>query len=107
MEATEVVPGVWCAGTRYVNWYVVETDDGLTLVDAGLPKYREQLDHVLKLIRRQRSDIRALLLTHGHIDHVGMADVLAAEGAEVHLHPADHQLATDYKANKTQRSIVR
>lgn len=107
MEVEEVVPGVWRAGTRYVNWYVVETDDGLTVVDAGLPKYREQLDSALALIRRQRSDIRALLLTHGHIDHVGMADVLAAEGAEVHLHPADHRLATDYRQNRTQRSIVR
>ena len=108
MEVTEVVDGAWRAGTRYVNWYVVDGGDGtVTLVDAGLPRYREQLDGVLRLIGRRRSDIRALVLTHGHIDHVGMADVLAAEGATVHLHPADGELAADFRSNKTQRSIIR
>ena len=107
MDVVEVAPSVWRAGTRYVNWYLVDGGDGLTLVDAGLPRYRQQLDGVLRAIGRQRSDIRALVLTHGHIDHVGMADVLAAEGAEVHLHPADQALAADYKKNQTQRSVTR
>jgi len=91
-----------------VNWYAVDCgDEGVTLVDAGLPGYRDQLDASLKEIGRVRSDVRALVLTHGHIDHIGMADVLAAEGATVHLHPADAELAADYRRNKTQRSLAR
>jgi|SRR5438270_9573948 len=107
MDVTEIAPGVWRAGTRYVNWYLVDDGDGITLVDAGLPKYRAQLDGTLRAINRERSDIRALVLTHGHIDHVGMADVLASEGAQVYLHPDDHDLAADYKKNETQRSVLR
>jgi glyoxylase-like metal-dependent hydrolase (beta-lactamase superfamily II) len=104
----EIVPGVYRAGTRYVNWYLVDAgDDGVTVVDAGLPRYRVQVDAALAAIGRERNDVRALVLTHGHIDHVGFADVLAAEGASVHLHPDDAALAADWRKNQTQRPLTR
>lgn len=107
LTATEVAPGVWRAGTRYVNWYVIDAgQEGLTLVDAGLPRYRSQLDGVLDRIGKQRDDIRAVVLTHGHIDHVGMSDVLSARGAIVHLHPADRGLADEPRTNVTERSLL-
>jgi len=108
MAVTQVAPGVWRAGTRYVNWFVVDAGEGgLTIVDAGLPGYRDQLDSTLHEIGRSRADVRAVVLTHGHVDHVGMADVLARDGATVHLHEADAELAADYRRNKTQRSPAR
>ncbi|HET6908823.1 MAG TPA: MBL fold metallo-hydrolase [Mycobacteriales bacterium] len=108
MPVVEVAPGVFRAGSRFVNWYLVDGDDqGVTLVDAGLPGYRAQLDPALRTIGKSRADVRALVLTHGHIDHVGFSDVLAAEGASVHLHPADVQLAADWRSNQTQRPLTR
>jgi glyoxylase-like metal-dependent hydrolase (beta-lactamase superfamily II) len=99
-----VVPGVWRAGTRYVNWYVVDGGAaGLTVVDAGLPRYREQLMPTLAAIERAPSDVRAVVLTHGHIDHIGMAAALAESGATVHLHPADMPLAAAPRTNTSQR----
>jgi glyoxylase-like metal-dependent hydrolase (beta-lactamase superfamily II) len=98
---------VWRAGTRFVNWYLLDAGaDGVTLVDAGLPGYRSQLDGVLAAAGRVRSDVEAVVLTHGHIDHVGMADVLASAGARVHLHPADAALAADPRRNRTDSSLV-
>ena len=39
-------------------------------------------------------DVRAVLLTHGHHDHLGAAaEVCRALGAPLHLHPADHPAA--------------
>ena len=36
MAGTKVAPGVWRAGTRFVNWYVVDAGDaGVTVVDGG------------------------------------------------------------------------
>jgi glyoxylase-like metal-dependent hydrolase (beta-lactamase superfamily II) len=93
MSVTQVAPGVWRAGTSYVNWYVVDGGNGLTLIDAGLPRYRIQLDKSLGTIGRSRADVRAVVLTHGHIDHIGFADVLADTGVAVHMHPADTALA--------------
>jgi glyoxylase-like metal-dependent hydrolase (beta-lactamase superfamily II) len=107
VPVADVAPGVYRAGTKYVNWYIVDGGDGLTLIDAGLPGYRSQLHASLSDIGRSVADVRALVLTHGHIDHVGMADVLAADGVDVYLHPADAALASDYKKNKTERSAAR
>ena len=108
MSVTQVAPGVWRAGTRFVNWYVVDGGAaGLTLIDAGLPGYRSQLDGTLAEIGKQRSDVRALVLTHGHIDHIGFADVLSDAGASVHLHPDDVGLAQNPRTNKTDSRSVK
>jgi len=104
MTPEQVVPGVWRAGTKFVNWYAVDGGaDGLTLVDAGLPRYREQLMPTLAAIGRTPSDVRAVVLTHGHIDHIGMAAALAEAGATIHLHPADVPLARAPRTNTSQR----
>ena len=107
MSVTQVVPGVWRAGTRFVNWYVVDGGDGLTLIDAGLPGYRNQLGPSLAAIGKQPSDVRAVVLTHGHIDHTGFADVLHDEGASVHLHPDDVALAQNPRSNQTDSKSLK
>jgi glyoxylase-like metal-dependent hydrolase (beta-lactamase superfamily II) len=106
MLVDEVVPGVWRAGTRYVNWYVVDAGAaGLTVVDGGLPGYRSQLEATLRRIGRQPEDVRGQVLTHGHLDHIGIAPALAGYGAQVYLHPADVRLAEQPRTNKTDRPL--
>jgi glyoxylase-like metal-dependent hydrolase (beta-lactamase superfamily II) len=102
----EIAPGVWRGGTRFVNWFVVDGGDGLTMIDAGLPGYRSNVARGLASIGRAPKDVAALVLTHGHIDHVGTSGLLAEAGAEVHLHPADVALAADPRRNKTDSSLV-
>jgi glyoxylase-like metal-dependent hydrolase (beta-lactamase superfamily II) len=103
----QVVPGVWRAGTRYVNWYAVDAGAaGVTLIDAGLPGYKRGLDPSLAAIGKTRSDVQAVVLTHGHIDHIGMAATLAAGGSTIHLHPADTGLATEPGTNTSDRSSL-
>src|SRR3954453_7278601 len=105
MTPTQVVPGVWRAGTRYVNWYAVDAGAaGVTLVDAGLPGYKRDLDKSLAAIGKSASDVKAVVLTHGHVDHTGMAAALAASGARVPLHPADAGLAAKPRSNTSDRS---
>jgi glyoxylase-like metal-dependent hydrolase (beta-lactamase superfamily II) len=102
----QVAPGIWRAGTRYVNWYVVDGGaDGLTVIDAGFPRYSDHLDASLQKMGRARKDVRAVVLTHGHIDHIGMAATLAKSGATVHLHPADATLAARPKKNKPEKTL--
>jgi glyoxylase-like metal-dependent hydrolase (beta-lactamase superfamily II) len=102
----KIAPGIWRAGTRYVNWYVVDGGaDGLTVIDAGFPRYADHLDGSLQQIGKARKDVRAVVLTHGHLDHIGMAATLAKSGATVHLHPADATLAAKPKTNKPEKTL--
>jgi glyoxylase-like metal-dependent hydrolase (beta-lactamase superfamily II) len=66
------------------------TDDGVTVVDAGLPRYSRLLEQELASIGRSLDDIRALVLTHGDSDHIGFASWLHRErGIPAHVHEAD------------------
>ena len=56
---------------RAVNVYVVETTDGLTLVDAGwdIPAARALLAEALSALGAGLEDVRTVLVTHAHRDH--------------------------------------
>jgi glyoxylase-like metal-dependent hydrolase (beta-lactamase superfamily II) len=73
-----------------VNSYLVEDAGGITVVDAGLPGLWKELLSELAAIGRSLADVRALLLTHGDIDHVGYAERLRREaGVPVFVGAAD------------------
>ncbi len=93
MIALEVCEGVHAVTHAYTNCYLVEDDDGVTLVDAGFPSTWPMVDKALHLIGRRVDDVRALLITHGHFDHVGFARHIQLRfGIDVWAHPDDHQL---------------
>ena len=75
-------------GLRAVNVYVLETDEGLVLVDGGwaIPESRVLFDRALKEIGYATTDIRRFLVTHLHRDHYTQAYVVGQEtGAHVLL----------------------
>jgi glyoxylase-like metal-dependent hydrolase (beta-lactamase superfamily II) len=90
MKATMVVPGVYRILQGFVSAYVVEADDGLVLVDCGEPKGDEQIAAGLLRLGRQAAEIRHILVTHHHPDHVGgLAAMVRRTGAPVYVHPID------------------
>lgn len=90
MIALEVAPGVHAIEHAYTNCYLVEDDDGITLVDAGFPSTWRLVSKALVMIGRSVDDVRGLLITHGHFDHVGFArHVQSVYGVPVWAHPGD------------------
>lgn len=57
--------------------------DGLTLVDTGLPGSAPRIAAAVETLGYRRGDLRHLLLTHSHVDHVGAAAEVADWGAVV------------------------
>ena len=68
-----------------VNVYLIE-DDPLTLVDSG-PNSGISLDELQRQLAshgRRIEDLELILITHQHIDHIGLVEILRARsGAEV------------------------
>jgi hydroxyacylglutathione hydrolase len=65
-----------------VNAYVVHAPEGDLIVDAGAEPE--------KILHRVRKPVAAILVTHGHRDHVGALEAVRRETeAPVYAHPAD------------------
>lgn len=75
---TAVTDRVHLAQTPLVNWTLVSDDSGVILIDAGFPGSREDVVASLDRLGFAPSDVRAILLTHAHIDHLGTAIWFAA-----------------------------
>jgi len=78
---------------RGVNAFVVDGDQGVTLIDTGLPNRHGAIVNGLSDIGRSAKDITAILLTHAHFDHFGGAAALrSASDADVFASHEDAQV---------------
>lgn len=77
-------------GNDIVAVYLIDTPEGVTIIDAGLPgQWRELLDE-LSSMGRSLADVKGVVLTHGDGDHIGFAERLHREtGAPVYIHESD------------------
>src|SRR5947208_2969565 len=93
MLERDVVPGIHRIEDCFTNWYLVEDDGGITIVDAGVPSSWESLQGALRELGRAPGDVRALVLTHAHFDHVGFAERARRElRIPVYVHENDAPL---------------
>ena len=90
----KIATGLYRVGAPMVNSYLIVTDDGVTIIDAGLPGYWKPLQAELASLGKSLADVRALILTHGDSDHIGFAARLHREtGLVPYVHEADVQRA--------------
>ncbi len=96
----EVAPRIHRVGEETVNAYLVEDGGEVTIVDAGVPSYWQRLPDALAAMGRDLDDVRAVVLTHGHDDHVGFAERARRGGIPARVHAADLALATGQAKNQ-------
>ena len=98
----QVRPGLWSIPVpipnnplRYVLVYAFESDQGVTLVDAGwnTDDAWQALNDGLATAGGSMSDVTGVMVTHIHPDHYGLAGrIRETSGAWIGLHPADTAL---------------
>jgi glyoxylase-like metal-dependent hydrolase (beta-lactamase superfamily II) len=82
-----------------VNSYVIHAPEGDVIVDAGAEPE--------KILDATRAPVAAILVTHGHADHVSALEFVRREtGAPVYMHPADAEgKVGDYEALEDGRAL--
>ena len=87
----EIIPGVHTIDSLGVGRaYLYQEADRLTLIDTGLAGSADRLYAAIEGIGRKPEELRRIVITHHHNDHIGsLADVVERTGAQVLAHPLD------------------
>ncbi|MBV8989299.1 MAG: MBL fold metallo-hydrolase [Solirubrobacterales bacterium] len=70
----DAADGIHRVEDSFTNWYLVQEDRRLTVVDSGVPTSWQSLQEVLRRLGARAEDVAAVVLTHGHFDHLGFAE---------------------------------
>jgi glyoxylase-like metal-dependent hydrolase (beta-lactamase superfamily II) len=94
MAVKRVIQGVYVVPMGMSNVFLIESDDGLTLIDAGYPGKQAAVFGAIRGLGRSPNQLKHLIFTHGHPDHIGSAAAIVKEtGARTYMHPLDIRMA--------------
>jgi glyoxylase-like metal-dependent hydrolase (beta-lactamase superfamily II) len=102
MPLTKIAGPLYLISLGFVNVFIVD-HNGLTLIDSGIPGSESKIFSALKESGKSPSDIKQILITHLHTDHVGsLKAVKQACGASTYAHSAD---ASGIRSGQLNRSV--
>src|SRR5512143_2121603 len=111
----EVAPGIFQVrlplpfALNHVNCYLLEDDEGWTILDTGLdqPDIRHTWEEALAALAIEPEHVHQIVLTHMHPDHFGLAGYFQAlTGAPVYLSPRERELAQMVWVENAWRSEI-
>jgi metallo-beta-lactamase class B len=76
LDPFRVYGNTWYVGTDGLASILIETDDGLVLIDGGLPQSASSIVANIVALGFEPHDIEAILVSHPHFDHVGGINAL-------------------------------
>jgi len=86
----EVIAGVHVIDLGMVQAYLYQEADRITLIDTGLATSAGAIVEVIEGLGRKISDLRQIVVTHYHVDHMGsLAELAERSGAPVLAHALD------------------
>ena len=89
-----VIKGVHIIPMGFANAFLIEGDDGLTLIDAGYPAKDAAVFGAIRGLGRSTDQLKHLIFTHGHPDHIGSGAAIVREtSARTYMHPLDIPMA--------------
>lgn len=101
-EGIHLIPRV-----RGANAYLVRSNEGITVVDTGLPGSAGKILAYVESIGCHHSDVKTIVLTHSDMDHAGSAARLKEEThAKVAIHEADAPRLSGEKELKAVKGVL-
>jgi glyoxylase-like metal-dependent hydrolase (beta-lactamase superfamily II) len=95
MPAKLITDGLYVIPIGPVNTFLLDSPEGCTLIDTGFPNSADKILQAIRELGKEASDVRHIVLTHAHPDHIGsLAALKQATGAEAYIHPLDAPIAT-------------
>ena len=83
----QIAPGVHRVADGLVNFYLLSDGGEVALVDAGWPRSGPTIQRAVRELGRAPGDLKSVVLTHAHPDHLGAAEKVRQEtGATVFVH---------------------
>lgn len=83
-----VYGNTWYVGVRGMSSLLIRTSAGLVLLDADLPQSAPLIEANIRSLGLKLSEVKLILATHGHFDHVGgIAALRRDSGAQVLASP--------------------
>lgn len=67
----QIMGNLYFIGNQDVASYLIDTGDGLVILDTGYPTTQGMLVYSITALGFRVEDIRVILHTHGHFDHIG------------------------------------
>jgi metallo-beta-lactamase class B len=107
LEPTQAFDNLYYVGNQFVGVWVLRTEAGLILFDSSTSADEAELRLVPGLVKLglNPTDIKYVVVTHGHWDHFGGAAYLQQKyGAHVALSLADWDLIEKMPANSLETS---
>ena len=91
MAAEQIAPGLYEFKLGISNAFLLDSaEDGCILFDTGYPNKQDAILGALRQIGKQPADLRHIVLTHAHPDHIGSLHALqSATRATTYIHAAD------------------
>jgi glyoxylase-like metal-dependent hydrolase (beta-lactamase superfamily II) len=91
MWIMEIKNGIYLLnGIRGANSYLSVTEDGIWVIDTGMPGNAERIQRQIKALNKTAKEIKLIILTHSDIDHSGsVAELKRITGAKVAIHSGD------------------
>jgi hydroxyacylglutathione hydrolase len=101
----EIIQGIHrIDGVRGANAYLVIDEDGMLVVDTGMPGNAKRIAAYVERLEKNLPDIKLILLTHADLDHIGSAaELKGMSGARLAIHANDAPILSGKESFKTIR----